>query len=86
MKVRFCEHNKGKGKAIRRLEEEFPGLDMKVKNCIGQCGPCHKSPFAVVEGKIVRGIDGDDLYRKIVHEMEHAKKGKPDEKRKADKH
>lgn len=86
MKVRFCEHNKGKGRAIRRLEEEFPSLDVKVKNCIGQCSPCHKGPFAVVEGKVVRGIDGDDLYRKVVNEMEHSKKGKQAEKNKAGKH
>jgi len=32
MKIRFCEHNKGKGKVIRRLEEEFPDLNIKIKS------------------------------------------------------
>ncbi len=70
MKVRFCEHNKGKSKACKRLMKEFPKLDVKIKDCIKKCGPCHKNPFAVVDGKTVSAIDGDELYRKIVAEME----------------
>ena len=69
MKVRFCEHNKGKGKVVKRLKESHPKLDMKIKDCIKKCGPCHKTPFATVDGKTVAGIDSDDLYRKILKEM-----------------
>ncbi len=69
MKVRFCAHNKGKGKVVKRLRESHPKLDMKVKDCIKKCGPCHKTPFAAVNGKTVAGIDSDDLYRKILKEM-----------------
>ena len=70
MKIRFCEHNKGKNKVYKRLRDKFPKLDVKVKDCIKKCGPCHKTPFAVVDGKTVCGIDGDDLYAKILKEME----------------
>ena len=66
MKIRFCEHNKGKGKVIRRLEEEFPGLNIKVKNCIKQCGTCSDRPVATVDKVKVTGKDGDDLYNKIL--------------------
>lgn len=66
MKVRFCEHNKGKTKVVNRLRENFPRLDVKVTGCIKKCGPCHKTPFAAVDGKTVCGIDADDLYKKIV--------------------
>lgn len=69
MKVRFCEHNKGKTKVCRKLKDNFPALDVKVKDCIKKCGPCHKTPFAVVDGKTVCGIDADDLYAKILKEM-----------------
>ncbi len=65
-KIRFCEHNKGKGKVVRRLEEEFPDLSIKVKSCIKQCGCCRDQPVAVVNKKKVTGKDGDDLYAKIV--------------------
>ena len=66
MKIRFCEHNKGKGKVFRRLEEEFPDLNIKIKNCVKQCGSCREQPIAVVDKKKVTGKDGDDLYARII--------------------
>jgi len=66
MKVRFCEHNKGIARTVNRLRENFPKLDVKVKDCIKKCGPCHKTPFASVDGKTIGGIDAEDLYKKIV--------------------
>ena len=65
-KIRFCEHNKGKGKVLRRLEEEFPDLNIKIKECVKQCGCCREQPMAVVDKKKVTGKDGDTLYSKIV--------------------
>jgi uncharacterized protein YuzB (UPF0349 family) len=65
-KIRFCEHNKGKGKVIRRLEEEFPDLNIKVKSCVKQCGTCREMPVATVDKVKVTGRDGDDLYNKIL--------------------
>lgn len=70
MKVRFCEHNKGKTRVYQRLRENFPRLDVKITDCIKKCGPCHKNPFAVVNGKTVCAIEGEELYRKIVKELE----------------
>lgn len=66
MKIRFCENNKGKGKVFRRLEEEFPDLNIKVKDCIKQCGACREMPVATVDKKKVTGKDGDELYRNIL--------------------
>ncbi|MHB8057515.1 MAG: DUF1450 domain-containing protein [Desulfuromonadaceae bacterium] len=66
MKIRFCEQNKGKGKVIRRLEEEFPDLNIKVKSCVKQCGTCRDQPVAVVDKVKVTGKDGYDLYAKII--------------------
>lgn len=65
MKIRFCEHNKGKGKVFRRLKEEFPDLNIKIKDCIKQCGACREMPMATVDKKKITGHDGDDLYEKI---------------------
>ncbi|MFA7404065.1 MAG: DUF1450 domain-containing protein [Pelobacteraceae bacterium] len=65
-KIRFCEHNKGKGKVIRRLEEEFPDLNIKVKSCVKQCGTCRDKPVATVDKVKVTGKDGDELYNRIL--------------------
>jgi uncharacterized protein YuzB (UPF0349 family) len=66
MKVRFCEHNKGKGKTHRQLKEEFPDLDVKIKSCIKQCGTCGEKPMATVNKEKISAREGDDLYKKIV--------------------
>lgn len=66
MKIRFCEHNKGKGKVFRKLLEEFPDANIKIKKCVKQCGACRETPMAVVDKKKITGTDGDDLYSKIV--------------------
>jgi uncharacterized protein YuzB (UPF0349 family) len=66
MKIRFCEHNKGKGKVYRRLTEEFPDLNIKIKDCIKQCSACREAPLAVVDKKKISAKDGDQLYEKIV--------------------
>ena len=74
MKIRFCEKNKGKGKVFRQLQEEFPNLNIKVKDCIKQCGSCRDMPTATVDKQKVTGRDGDELYRNIV---EMIRKGEP---------
>jgi len=66
MKIRFCEHNKGKGKVYRRLTEEFPDLNIKIKDCVKQCSVCREMPMASVDKKKVTAEDGDRLYEKIV--------------------
>ena len=66
VKVRFCENNKGKSQVFRRLQEEFPDIDAKIKKCLGQCGSCAEQPIAMVGGRKVKGKDVEDLYRNIV--------------------
>ena len=51
---------------FRRLEEEFPDLNIKIKSCVKQCGSCHELPVAVVDKIKVIGKDGDDLYARII--------------------
>jgi len=65
MKIRFCEHNKGKGKVYRKLTEEFPDLNIKIKECVKQCSACRDNPMAVVDKQKVTAKDGDQLYEKI---------------------
>lgn len=66
VKIRFCEHNKGKGKVYRRLKEEFPDLNIKIKECIKQCSACREMPMATVDKEKITARDGDGLYDKIV--------------------
>lgn len=70
MKVRLCDKNKGKSKVARRLKEEQPDLDVKVKKCIDICGDCAKAGIARVDGKKVVAKDGDELVEKIIRNMD----------------
>ena len=66
MKIRFCENNKGTGKVSKKLKENYPGLDIKRKDCVKKCGPCKKSPFVLIKGEVVKADSGEELYDKIV--------------------
>ncbi len=70
MKIRFCEHNKGTGKVAKKLKTDYPELNIKRKDCLNDCSICKKAPFAQVQGKVVKADDGDELYKKIVAEIE----------------
>jgi len=65
MKVRLCEKNKGKSKVAKRLEEEVPELDIKIKKCIDLCDECSKTRIARVDGKKVAADEVDELVKKI---------------------
>lgn len=70
MKVRLCDKNKGKAKVLKRLTEELPDLDVKVKKCIDMCGDCDKAGIAKVNGKKIVAKDGEELVKKIVSSKE----------------
>jgi len=65
MKVRLCDKNKGKSNVAKRLEEEIPELDVKIKKCIDLCGDCSKAKIARVDGKKIVADEVDDLVKKI---------------------
>lgn len=65
MKIRFCEQNRGKGKAYRRLCEEYPQLNIKIKSCIKKCSSCEAMPIATVDKEKVTAKNSDELYEKI---------------------
>lgn len=66
MKIRFCEHSpKGKNKLARRLAQEFPGLDVKVKGCCKQCKTCREAPMVMVDKELVVAESWDAVYLSV---------------------
>jgi len=68
MKIRFCENNKCKGKKniVERLKEEYPDLNIKIKDCIKECSACCEKPVAKVGEVKITARDSDMLYKKVV--------------------
>ena len=70
MKVKFCEKNKGKSKAISMLKDKYPEVEVSIKKCLGECHACSEAPMAMVNHKLLVGKDKDDLYEKLVRIIE----------------
>ncbi|MBK5241998.1 DUF1450 domain-containing protein [Clostridium sp.] len=69
MKVKFCEHNKGKDAVITMITETHPNIKISTKKCLGKCHRCKSHPIAQVNKKILVGTDEENLYDMIISKL-----------------
>ncbi|MFC7370858.1 YuzB family protein [Fictibacillus iocasae] len=64
--IEFCISNLANGsqRALEQLEKDYD-LDVIEYGCLGYCGQCSRSLFALVNGEVVTGENPDDLVSKI---------------------
>lgn len=64
--IEFCVSNLANGsqKAREQLEKD-PNLDVIEYGCLGYCGKCALSLFALVNGEVVIGNTPDELVENI---------------------
>ena len=64
--VEFCISNLANGsqRALEQLEKD-PNLDIIEYGCLGYCGKCANTLFAMVNGEIVTAEDAEQLVEKI---------------------
>jgi len=64
--IEFCISNLASGsqKALETLEKD-PNLDVIEYGCLGYCGKCARSLYAMVNGEIVTGETPDELVENI---------------------
>ncbi|MDX8365925.1 YuzB family protein [Cytobacillus sp. IB215665] len=69
--IEFCVSNLANGgqQAREKLEKD-PNLDIIEYGCLGYCGKCAQSLFALVNGEIVIGKDADELVNNIYQYLE----------------
>nr|WP_247739270.1 YuzB family protein [Bacillus sp. 165] len=69
--VEFCVSNLANGsqKARETLEKD-PDLDIIEYGCLGYCGICYESMFALVNGEAVTGETPDELIKNIYEYLE----------------
>ena len=65
MKIRFCKHGKGARQACQQLQQDFPDLNIKLKDCQKQCKHCREQPLAVVNKVRVISDSWDDLLKHL---------------------
>jgi len=68
--VEFCVSNMhhGTDRVLRRLEE-LPDIEIVEYGCLGNCGECYLSPYALVNGTPVFAETADELYDRIIEEL-----------------
>lgn len=64
--IEFCVNNLANGsqRAREKLERD-PNLDIIEYGCLGYCGKCAASLFALVNGEVVTGQTPDELVDNI---------------------
>lgn len=65
--VEFCVSNMhhGTDEVMRRLEE-LPDVETIEYGCLGNCGECYLSPYALVNGESVVAETADQLYELVL--------------------
>lgn len=65
MKIRLCKHNQDAEKLAKQIEEQFSGLNIKIKKCIKQCKICKQEPFVVADKQVVKATDSNELLIRL---------------------
>lgn len=69
--IEFCIRNLANGSQIARERlESNPNLDVIEYGCLGYCGKCASSLFALVNGEVVVGNTSDELVKNIYQFIE----------------
>ncbi|MEX1031673.1 MAG: YuzB family protein [Paenibacillaceae bacterium] len=65
--IEFCNSNMALGTDVimKRLEENSD-YDVIEYGCLGNCGQCYMTPFAMVNGEIITAGTPDELYDNIL--------------------
>jgi uncharacterized protein YuzB (UPF0349 family) len=69
--IEFCVSNlvSGAQKALEILEKD-PNLDIIEYGCLGYCGICAQTLYALVNGEVVRGKTPEELVDNIYQYLE----------------
>ncbi|MFO1445318.1 YuzB family protein [Bacillus sp. Bva_UNVM-123] len=69
--IEFCSSNLASGsqKAFEILEKDYD-LDVIEYGCLGYCGKCAQSLFALVNGEVVAAETPDELVENIYQYLE----------------
>lgn len=64
--IEFCISNLASGAQSARAQlEKDPNLDIIEYGCLGYCGKCNNSLYALVNGEVVTGSTPDELVENI---------------------
>lgn len=69
--VEFCLSNSYHGtEEYKSKLELLPDVEVIEYGCLGNCGECYLSPYALVNGETVVAATAEELYALILAELE----------------
>jgi uncharacterized protein YuzB (UPF0349 family) len=69
--IEFCVSNLASGaQRAREILEKDPDLDIVEYSCLGYCGKCAETLYALVNGEMVTGETPEDLVKNIYKYLE----------------
>ncbi|WP_141433864.1 YuzB family protein [Bacillus sp. 03113] len=69
--IEFCISNLANGaQAAREVLEKDSNLDIIEYGCLGYCGKCAGSLYALVNGEVVTGATAEELVTQIYQYLE----------------
>jgi len=73
--VEFCVSNMhhGTDEVLKKLEQ-LPDVEVVEYGCLGNCGECYLSPYALVNGESIVAETADSLYDLILAAMKEQEK------------
>ncbi|GIP31173.1 YuzB family protein [Paenibacillus sp. J2TS4] len=68
--IEFCANNMhhGTDEVMQKLESN-PDYDVVEYGCLGNCGECFLSPYALVNGEFVTADSAEELYEAIMDKI-----------------
>jgi uncharacterized protein YuzB (UPF0349 family) len=65
--IKFCENNftHGTEDTAKKLQDNYPDINVAVESCLGYCGDCADGPFALVNDELIQADSADELYKEI---------------------
>ncbi len=67
-KIKYCQHNKkfGSKSLYKLMKEEFPELEHKKKDCLGECKSCRKHSIAKIgKSELLCADSPEQLYEAL---------------------
>ena len=67
IEIKFCENNFtfGTDETMKKLKQNYLGVDVTAEDCLGYCGDGAVGPYALVDDELIQADTADELYDKI---------------------
>jgi uncharacterized protein YuzB (UPF0349 family) len=67
-KIKYCQHNKkfGSKSLYKLMKEQFPEIEHKKKDCLGECKSCkHHSIAKIGKSQLLCADSPEELYEEL---------------------